>query len=288
MPHHLPSSRQTNQSIATHCNTMAKAQKNAPKKRTKTAVIARKYERKLKQRIKAGEPKAKDIFERRKEYHRQYEAKRKQRQEDERRSATHVPTEAEVRELGEEERGDDDGAAEIDRAMGEPEDVRYEDNEYRETNPLFCTPAPPSGLMRPVSMSDERKTSVMPQGSKDVRSKGSVQTTELGDSATKAGEAPLWQRRMQASRRGFPMAKRYGAAAQRALQEEASHGNLSRRSLRGSLIRSPSSSSTRCEDPQESIEKLESLRAKIKKDREALLSKEVNVEIKLRRLRERG
>ena len=75
--------------------TMAKPKRTA-KKRTKTAVAARRYERRLKQRVKAGDEDAIGIVERRKEYSRRYEEKRRQMRATEDESRGHEDTNSEV------------------------------------------------------------------------------------------------------------------------------------------------------------------------------------------------
>lgn len=117
---------------------MAKA-----KKRTKTAIAARKYGRKLKNRVKAGEPEAIALVQRRWQYHQRYNAKKRQQREDERMVVLRKVEGPEIRAARSAGEDEQTGKADATAPQSEADNLPQEETS-RESSTLFCTPAPPT------------------------------------------------------------------------------------------------------------------------------------------------
>lgn len=256
---------------------MAKSTKKAPKKRTKKAVAARKYNKKLQQRAKAGEQKAKDIIRHRAEYKKEYEERRRQRREEALTAARQESGGAEVREPIE---GDADArTSSIDSGMGgsdyerpgEAEEQKQEAGEEgQQHNPLFVKPAPDPPL-GPAPLSS------------------TSQHARLGRWGREHHQHPVSQYLLGKQQRDHQRMLRSRGITSQQRPAVGGRGKLLRRSLGGALAKMPNAGApesviireAEAED-EESLESLEDKRENIRRRREALLRQEVEIEIQLR------
>ena len=209
---------------------MAKTKKTA-EKRTKTAIAARKYAKRLRQRVKAGEEDAIGIVERRKEYKRQYEEKRRQRRLTDDEARDREDSDSEIRVSTE------DGVARhstgVDSAVGGLLEG-IEEESRTGTSPLFCTPAPPTTLKGVIKNDGTGKARVQGKDKQSVSAHAS-KVLDLGDS----GEEDEPPHRLGARK---PSIVTTGGARPRARPERQTdgRGRLVRRYVGGMLAEDPS------------------------------------------------
>lgn len=206
---------------------MAKTKKTA-KRRTKTAIAARKYERRLKQRVKAGDEDAIGIVERRKEYSRRYEEKRRQGKMAEDEARDREDMDSEIRMSTED--GTERHPTGIDSAVGGLLEGMEEEGRT-EASPLFCTPAPPTTLKGVIKDKGSVKVMVHGDGEQSV-SEHTQKVLDLGDS----GEEDEQTHRLSERK---PSVVTAGGAGPRERQTDG-RGRLVRRYVGGMLAEDPS------------------------------------------------